>query len=386
MGQGSGKILIVDDDPAFRRLLAPVLCNDYELGEAGSGEEALESLTEFAPDLVLLDVMMPGLDGYETCRQIKSGRWGPQASVVMVSAASSRDEQVRAFECGADDYVVKPIEPHEFQARIQLHFRLQKATAAAESIRTEIESNSGTFKRLAEQHTRELMAAHNAAVFALAEVAELRDEDTGAHLERMRHYSRILAEELQRSGRYADQIDGQFLEDLDRSSLLHDIGKVAISDGILLKPGRLTAEEFEMMKRHTIIGANMLDRAVLFSEGGRFLAMGAVIARFHHEKFDGSGYLAGLRGKEIPLPARIVALADAFDAITSLRPYKPALSSQRAKEIIESESGKHFDPVVVEAFRACFGDFCAAQEYVNAHPVAVGAKSLEQKLCGTPEW
>lgn len=381
MEQVSGRILIVDDDPGVRRLLVTILQSDYELAEAGSGEEALEKLPDFAPDLVLLDIRMPGIGGYETCRRIKSGPWGQRVQVVIVSAKSSREEQLQGYQVGADDYVVKPIETHTFGARVQLHLRLRDAMATVESIRAEIESHNGVIRRLSQRHARELVAAHDAAVFALAKVAEFRDEETGEHLARMRCYSQILAEELQRESPYAHLIDQRFLDDLSRSSLLHDIGKVGISDAILLKPGELTWEEFEAMKRHTIIGANMLDRAVLYSQGGSFLAMAAVIARFHHERFDGTGYLAGLAGEEIPLPARIVALGDVYDALTSARPYKPAFSPPLAKTIIQRKSGEHFDPVVVKAFLNRFDDFCSARERIDGEALTVGATSLLQRSC-----
>lgn len=215
----------------------------------------------------------------------------------------------------------------------------------------------------------------------MAAIAEFRDEDTGEHLLRMRDYTHILAEQLSRESPYADQISPQFLSDLCRSSLLHDIGKVGISDAILLKPGRLTPEEFETMKRHTVMGANILDRAAIGLPGGGFLAMAAVIARFHHERFDGTGYLAGLIGEEIPLPARIVALADVYDALTSPRPYKPPYSAVDAKAMIERESGRHFDPVIVEAFRVRFDDFRRVRERNDAQPVALGAVSFQQQHC-----
>jgi len=379
------KILIVDDDPTIRQLLAAMFQSDYQLAEAGSGEEALEQVAVFGPDLVLLDIMMPGIDGYETCRRIKSGPWGGYVQVIMVSAKSSRREQLRGYEAGADDYVVKPIKPHAFLARVQLHFRLRDAMADVATAKAEIELTNYTIKHLAEQRSREIIATQDAAVFALAKIAEFRDRETGEHLVRMRSYAQILAEELGRDSPYADRINQQFLDDLSRSSMLHDVGKVGISDAILLKTGPLTPEEFETMKRHTIIGANMLDRAVMHSQGGGFLAMAAVIARFHHERFDGLGYPAGLVGREIPLPARIVALADVYDALTSARHYKPAHSSSEAKEIIELETGRHFDPVVAHAFRAGFDRFLEVQHGGGEEPVAVGAMSfLEMTPGGAP--
>jgi len=208
-----------------------------------------------------------------------------------------------------------------------------------------------------EERTRNIIATQNVAVFALAKVAESRDDETGEHLVRVRLYSQILAEHLARDSVYAAEITTQFLDDLQRASPLHDIGKVAVRDAILLKPGRLTPEEFELMKMHTVLGANTLEEVVWFSQCGSFLATAVAIARFHHERFNGTGYPQGLQGQEIPLAARIVALADVFDALTSTRPYKPAYSAQVARRIIGEESGKQFDPEIVAAFEACFEEF-----------------------------
>jgi PAS domain S-box-containing protein len=208
---------------------------------------------------------------------------------------------------------------------------------------------------------RQLMATRDVSVFALAKLAESRDPETGEHLERMRTYAQLLAEQLRRAGPYVDQIDDTFLEDLFRSSPLHDIGKVGIPDSVLLKPGRLTADEFEVMKRHTLIGADTLESALQHTGHGGFLQMAAGIARWHHERFDGSGYPDKLAGQNIPLAARIVALADVYDALTSPRVYKSAYDPRLAREMIEAESGRHFDPVVVDAFRVCYPDFLRCQ-------------------------
>jgi putative two-component system response regulator len=195
----------------------------------------------------------------------------------------------------------------------------------------------------------------------------------------MRNYSQVLAEELQQHSPYARQIDQQFLADLYRSSPLHDIGKVGIRDDILLKPGRLTSEEFAIMQQHSVIGANILDQAVLGSQDGGFLAVAALIARFHHEHFDGSGYPAGLVGNEIPLPARIVAVADVYDALTSVRPYKPAYTPEHARRIIVSESARHFDPVIVDAFQSRFDEFLRTQEeQAESFPLSRGVMAFCQ--------
>jgi putative two-component system response regulator len=297
----------------------------------------------------------------------------------MVSAMSSSGQQLRAFEVGADDYLVKPFDPQDLRARVRLHFQLRNALASASTIRATITSRDSQLRELAEQHTREVIAVQDTAVFMLAKVAESRDQETGGHLTRMRAYSQILGEQLAREGPYANQISRQFLDDLYRSSPLHDIGKVGIRDAILLKPGRLTPEEFETMQQHTVIGANVLGQAVTRLGGGGFLAMAAIIARFHHERFDGTGYPAGLVGQEIPLPARIVAVADVYDALTSVRPYKPAYPTNEAKAIIQRGSGRHFDPVIVEMFCQRFEDFLRAQEgAVEDFPIGYGAMAFRE--------
>ena len=373
------KIMIVDDDQDVRRLLANVLRHDYSLEEAASGEEALAKLGEFAPHIVLLDVMMPGIDGYDTCRRIKAhpGRERPQ--VIMVSAKSSRQEQLRGYEAGADDYVVKPIDPTELLSRVRLHCRLRDATAEMASIRTQLDAQNIELKQLVEERRLETLALQDVAIFTMARVAEFRDKETGNHLVRMRSYSQMIAEQLGRESPYADQIDSRFLEDLFRSSPLHDIGKVGIPDDILLKPGRLTPKEFATMQQHTILGANILDEVVLNMQHGGFLAMAAIIARFHHERFDGKGYPAELVGQEIPLAARIVSLADVFDALTSVRPYKQAWTPARAKSTIEAGANSQFDPIVVEAFLNRFDDILELYEMYREPPsVTVGAVSFRE--------
>ncbi len=369
------RILIVDDDPSFRRLLTRTLQNDYVLEEAGNGNEALGRIAALEPGLVLLDIVMPGIDGRETCRRVKAS-W-PKTRVIMVSARSSSQEQMRAFEAGADDYVVKPFDPPDFCARVRLHFQLREALAGAAAIRSEIESRNLLLRQEARRHTQDMIALQDIAVFTLAKVAESRDQEMGGHLSRMRAYSQILAEELARGEPYAAEIDARFLEDLYRSSPLHDIGKVGIPDSILLKPGPLTTDEFAVMQQHAVMGANILDEAVTRCPGGGFLEMAALIARYHHERFDGNGYPLGLSGRQIPLAARIVAVADVYDALTSVRPYKGAIAEQEAKMIVRRDSGRHFDPVVVEAFLRRFEDLVLVRQEANQDIALVyGASSF----------
>ena len=248
-----------------------------------------------------------------------------------------------AFEAGADDYIIKPVDRFDLLSRVRLHLRLKDALAlAAEGVSSE------------ERQT--LADTQDVAVFTLAKLAETRDNETGAHFARMRESSLSLARDLGQNSRYGDQIDDQFLQDLARSAPLHDIGKVGIPDDILLKPGPLSVSEFEVMKRHTTIGANILDQALTQTTAASFLTMAAMIARFHHERWDGEGYPLGLAGHSIPLAARIVAVADVYDALTSERPYKRAWPREQAERFILDHTGTQFDPEIVASFSRCFDE------------------------------
>ena len=375
------KILIVDDDRAIRVLLTRLLQDDYDVESAETGNDALKIVPCFRPDVVLLDIMMPGLDGYETCRRLRGMPLSSAMQIIIVSGKSSRAEQQKALNVGAHDYVTKPFDPHELRARVGLHIRMLEAMESLALLQSEIADRNAEIRQVVEEKNTALIEVQDAAVLTLAKVAEARDNETGEHLIRMRTYSHILAEHLRDDSPYADQIDNLFVDELYRASPLHDIGKVGISDEILLKPGKYTADEFDAMKRHTVIGANILDEAVWQRHGGGFFSMAAIIARFHHERFDGSGYLAGLVGEEIPLPARIVAVADCYDALTSARPYKKAFPSDLTKTMIEEESGKHFDPVIVRAFQDRFDEFVEVQsQFLETELVGVGAMSFIEKM------
>jgi putative two-component system response regulator len=375
-GQNKRKVLIVDDDPAIRRLFRATLAGDLELFEAASGEETLAMAAGVEFDLILLDIMMPGLGGCKTCRRLKAvPDRAPQ--IIMVSARSSPEDQVEAFGMGADDYLVKPVNQYELRSRVQLQMRLRESLQNTARLKREIDDYHSVLRRSAAERAQQIIALQDVAVVTLAKVAESRNNETGAHLVRLREYAQLLAEELGQKGPYVGTIDDDFLSDLYRSSPLHDIGKVGICDKILLKPGPLTPDEFEIMKRHTMIGANILNEAVMQLQAGGFLAMAAVIARCHHERWDGTGYLAGLVGEEIPLAARIVAVADVYDALTSERPYKAAWPPERARQAIEEGSGSHFDPVVVAAFLRRLDDFLSVQrQYADRPPVVTGAMAF----------
>lgn len=354
-----GRILIVDDNALNIDILRRILRKDYDLETATNGEECLAKLPAFKPNLVLLDIMMPGIDGYETCRRIKSSPVGAFVQVILVSGKGSTAERLKGYEAQADDYLVKPYDHDEMLSKARVHMRLALTQRQLAAAREEIALYATDLEKLVARRTQQWAATQDMTVFALAQLTDSRDPETGEHLSRIRFYSQTLAEELQFSGPYREAIDERFLKDLYRSSPLHDIGKVAVPDAILQKPGKLTTEEFEQIKQHVRVGGDTLENARGYVGDGTFMDMAADIARYHHEKFDGSGYCAGLRGDEIPLPARIVALADVYDALTSPRVYKPAYEPQRAREIIVRDAGVHFDPAIVEAFCGCFEKFAA---------------------------
>ena len=349
-----GRILIVDDFPPNVDILVRILRKDYDLEIATNGEECLAKMSTFKPQLVLLDIMMPGMDGCETCQQIKASPVGGAVQVMLVSGKGSTAERLRGYEAQADDYVVKPFDHEELRSKVRVQFRLGDAQRELSRAKAELELYTTDLEKVVQQRTRQCAATQDMTVFVLAKLADSRDPDIGDHLCRMRFYSQAIAEELTTQGPYTEAIDGRFLEDLYRASPLHDIGKVGIPDAILQKPGRLSPQEFEVVKRHVLIGGETLDTACDHVGKGTFMDMAADIARYHHERFDGSGYCAGLKGEQIPLAARIVATADVYDALTSQRIYKSAMVAEEARQIIVGESGRHFDPAVVDAFVACF--------------------------------
>lgn len=351
------RLLVVDDARLIRRELSGLLAQRYIVREAESGQQCLDLIEEFDPELILLDYHLPDLEGPAICAEIR-GRY-PHKAIQILIFSSDENEQARleAFSAGADDFVAKTIRRTELTAKIEVQLRLRSALTRAVEAEKKLDNYNKELERVIDARAVAIQATQDIAVFALAKLADSRDTETGEHLIRMRAYAQILAEHLRHEDPYVEVINEQFLNDLYRSSPLHDIGKVGISDAILLKPAKLTTDEFEVMKSHASIGANTLDEAATSGPSGSFFHMAAQIARYHHERWDGSGYPEGLKGTDIPLPARIVAVADVFDALTSRRVYKEAMPPEEAKALILSEKGKHFDPAVVEAFEKVYDEF-----------------------------
>jgi putative two-component system response regulator len=344
-------ILVVDDDPICRGLLQSVLeILGYHVETAGDGVEALDLVYSGDFRIVLSDWQMPGMSGVELCQRIRKRQLGGYVYFILLTCLSRKENLVAGLRAGADDFINKPFDPEELQVRLR----------AAE--------------RIISLEGRDLL------IFSLAKLAELRDPETGAHLERMREYARILAQQLSTTPTYTDVIDADYVRTIYMTSPLHDIGKVGIPDRVLLKPGRLTADEFEVMKQHVLIGSQTLEAALGADSSAQYLRFGQEIVLSHHEKFDGSGYPYGLAGNKIPLCGRIVALADVYDALTTKRVYKDAFSHQKAKSIILEGAGAHFDPDVVEAFLQREADFIGIREQLDDALVPASPAALVSPL------
>lgn len=345
------KILVVDDNELNRDMLSRrLLKQGLSVEVAEDGERALAQLARADFDLVLLDIQMPVLDGFGVLEKMKSDGMLRRVPVIVISAQSELENVVRCIEMGAEDYLPKPFNAVLLRARINSSLEKKRLHDLEETHRQTIEDQNRFLEVRVSEQVKEIASAQLAAIFAMSKLAESKDPETGAHLERMREYCKILATEFKRTGNSNGAVDDTFIDNIYAASPLHDIGKVGVPDDILLKPGKLDELEWVTMKTHTTIGAQTLRAVDLQHPGNSFVRMGIDIAEGHHEKWDGSGYPRGLVGDAIPLAARILALGDVYDALTSKRCYKEPFSHEKSRGIIVEGSGGHFDPAVVEAF------------------------------------
>lgn len=338
-------VLVVDDTPDNLLLMSELLRDRYRVKIANHGEKALAiARAEHRPDLILLDVMMPGLDGHEVCRRLKADPATRDVPVIFLTAKSDVADETRGLALGAVDYITKPISPPIVMARVRTHLQLK---ASADFLRDKADYLEAEVARRSE----ELAAIQDVTILAMASLAETRDSDTGNHIRRTQHYVRALAEALREHPRCRELRQPGVIATLFKSAPLHDIGKIGIPDRILLKPGRFTPEEFEVMKSHPALGRDAIEQAeAQLGTPVAFLSTAKDIAYCHQEKWDGSGYPQGLKGETIPLSARLMALADVYDALISRRVYKDGMPHEQAAAIIAEGAGTHFDPDVVEAF------------------------------------
>jgi len=360
-------ILIVDDNPENLTVLGELLQPHYDVRAANSGERAMQLLAlERLPDLILLDVMMPGLDGFAVIELLRDDERLRDIPVIFVTAMGATEDEEHGLVLGAVDYITKPLRPNVLLARVAAHVELQQARVR---LREQNRYLEGEVARRMQENQR----IRDVSIHALARLAETRDNETGNHLLRTREYVRLLGLKLQKHANFANELSTGAIELMARSAPLHDIGKVGIPDHILLKPGKLTPEEWEIMKTHASLGAQAIEQAErdVGPAGStlEFLAYAKQIARHHHERWDGSGYPMGLAKRAIPVAARLMAVADVFDALISVRHYKKAFSFEVAREMIMRAAGSHFDPDVVLAFEAVFTDCCEiALRFQDAAP------------------
>lgn len=311
MQKSNKSILVVDDEPTNLRVLNQILNDSYKLIFAKSGQEAIRLVEKEAPDLILLDVMMPGMTGYEVCEYLKQKSQFKSIPIIFITALNDAEDEAKGLTLGAVDYISKPVSPAVVKARVKTHLSLVDVD--------------------------ELRSTRLQIIQRLGRASEYKDNETGMHIIRMSHYSKIIA--------LAYGFTKEDAENLFNAAPMHDIGKIGIPDSIMLKPGKLTTEEFTIMKTHPEIGAEILGES-----DSELIALAKLVSLTHHEKWDGTGYPKQLKGDNIPIEGRIVAIADVFDALTSVRPYKEAWTVDAAMQFIHSEKGKHFDPHLVEVF------------------------------------
>jgi len=336
-------ILIVDDTETNIDILVDALTDEYELAVALCGKDALETVDIEKPDLILLDIMMPEMSGYEVCKILKSNPDTTEIPIIFLTALTQLESKTKSFELGAVDYITKPFEILEVRARVKTHLELKKAHEF-------LMNQNQVLEEMVRKRTDELEKSRAATIFSLAALAETRDPETGQHIKRTQYYVRVLAESLRKKEHYKKILTPQYIELLFASAPLHDIGKVGVPDAILLKPAGLSNDEFKEMKKHTLYGKNTLNVAIRELGNDSFFGLALEIAFTHHEYWDGTGYPNGLKGLEIPLSGRIMALADVYDALVNERIYKEAFSIETAREMIVKRSGIQFDPDVVDAF------------------------------------
>ncbi|KQV61740.1 MULTISPECIES: two-component system response regulator [unclassified Duganella] len=368
-------VLLVDDSPDNLVLMNDLLKDLYKVKVANSGEKALRiATTGQPPDVVLLDVMMPEMDGYEVCRRLKADPATRDIPVIFLTAKSEVEDEELGLDLGAVDYITKPISPPITLARVRNHLMLKEH---ADFLRDQNEF----LEQEVRERTREVVAIQDVTILAMASMAETRDSETGNHIRRTQFYVKALAERLKGHPRFSAVLTDSFINLLFKSAPLHDIGKVGIPDRILLKPGRFEPHEFEIMKTHTTLGRAAIEHAERsLGTPMAFLSIAKEIACSHQEKWDGSGYPEGLAGEAIPVSARLMAVADVYDALISRRVYKDGMPHEKAVQIIIEGKGKHFDPDMIDAFIGLQEEFraIAARFHDSDHDMAEKKAQIER--------
>jgi putative two-component system response regulator len=341
---------MVDDNLTNLTVGKNALLGKYKVFTIPSGKKLFEMLDRAAPDMILLDIEMPDMNGYEIIRRLKEDAATADIPVVFLTARSDSGSELEGLSLGAIDYISKPFSPPLLLKRIEVHMLVEEQ-------KHELENYNHNLQYMVEEKTKTVLDLQNAILRTVAELVECRDDTTGGHIERTQNYLRILVDALAQDEMYKEEVSTWNIDFLLQSSQLHDVGKIAIKDSILQKPAKLTPEEFDEMKTHTSFGITVIEKIQENTSEATFLEYAKIFAGTHHEKWDGSGYPAGLKGNEIPLQGRIMAIADVYDALISERPYKKPFSHEEAVKIITNGSGSHFDPSLVKIFLAHEQDF-----------------------------
>jgi putative two-component system response regulator len=340
--------MLIDDDPTYLLEGKFALQSDYDVITVNNGINALKLLEKKVPDLILLDIEMPEMDGYETIRRIKANKKYVKIPIIFLTALTHADYEFEGLALGAADYMTKPFNKKILKKRIETHLLLAEHT--------------NNLEHLVEAKTEKIMQLQDAILSTVAELVEFRDDNTGGHIDRTQNYLKLLVDKMTERGLYKEAVSVWDLKLLIQSAQLHDVGKICIPDNILNKPGKLTNEEFEVMKDHAIRGKEAIMRIVTKVDESEFLHQAALIAHTHHERWDGKGYPQGLKKEEIPLHGRLMAIADVYDALISVRPYKKAFTHEEAVKIISEGKGTQFDPLLTELFEDIENEFRAISE------------------------
>ncbi|MCL2801660.1 MAG: response regulator [Treponema sp.] len=343
-------IMMVDDNPANLRIGKNVLAKKYTVATAPSAEKLFSLLGNNIPDLILMDVEMPGMDGYEAVKILKSKVNTKNIPVIFLTAHTESDAEITALSLGAIDFITKPIQPALLLKRIEVHLLVEEQKKTLEQQAAELKYFNDNLQKMVDEKTQNILQLQNALLKTMAELVEYRDDITGRHIERTQRGLRLLLDEIVKSGIYKEETSNWDIEVLVQSSQLHDVGKIFISDNILRKPGKLNFDEYEDMKVHTHVGKQIMEKVEILAMESEFLKYAKIFAASHHEWWDGTGYPNNLKGTSIPLLGRVMSVADVYDALVSVRPYKKAYSHEEAVELIRKGSGTQFDPALVKIF------------------------------------
>jgi putative two-component system response regulator len=344
-------IIMVDDNPANLRIGKNVLAQKFTVATAPSAEKLFTLLENNKPALILLDINMPEIDGYETIKMLKAKPETKDIPVIFLTGRTESDDELTGLSLGAIDYITKPIQPPLLLKRIEVHLLVEEQRKTMEQQAAELKFFNDNLQKMVNEKTQNILELQNALLKTMAELVEYRDDITGRHIERTQRGIRILLTEVQRDSIYREEAKDWDIELLVQSCQLHDVGKIFISDSILRKPGKLSGEEFEDMKIHTNVGKQIVEKVELMATESEFLRYAKIFASSHHEWWDGTGYPQKLKGNEIPLLGRIMAIADVYDALVSVRPYKEAYTHEEAVKIITEAAGTQFDPNLIEIFK-----------------------------------